>query len=360
MPILECSSLRLSRKVELMETVSVVIPEPGKIELQKREVGEPGPGQILVRTNATLISTGTELTVLTGDYPPDSYWDRIIHYPWAGGYSNAGVVLQIGEGVSGFEVGQRIASFGAHSQYTLVRASDAQPIPDTISDEAATFWTLGRTVINGVRLAGIQMGEAVLLAGAGILSQLAVQFIRHSGGWPVMVVGRGERRIQCIQSLRYGATHTIRGLVGDADVHEQIRALTHERMVDVAFEVTGNPKVIPPLLKTVRRQGRVILLGSQRGPVEVDFHDEVNALGLHIIGAHVSTHPPFETPGNPWTAARNGQLFFDWLAAGMIETETMITHRFSWTGAPEAYQMLLHDRSQAVGVILDWRDDASA
>ena len=107
----------------------------------------------------------------------------------------------------------------------------------------------------------------------------------------------------------------------------------------------------------VRRMGRVILLGSPRHPVTVNFHNEIHTLGLQVIGAHTSTQPAFETAHTPWTRRRNSELFFDLATAGRLVLDDMITHRYAWREAPRAYAMLAEDRTRALGVVLEgWGD----
>jgi 2-desacetyl-2-hydroxyethyl bacteriochlorophyllide A dehydrogenase len=313
------------------------------------ELPEPGPGEALIRTRKTLISTGTELTAYTGDFPPGSVWAGIVQYPWQPGYSNVGEVVAVGPEVAGYEPGQRVASWGAHAIHTLQPLSQMQAIPDGVTDDQALFWNLGKTVMNGVRLAGIALGEAVVLVGAGILGQLAVQYAALSGAIPLIVVDLSERRLE--KARLHGATHALIG--GRDELEADVRQITRGRMADVAFEITGNQAVIPVALRLVRRLGRVVLLGSPRGKVELDFHDEVHTLGLQIIGAHVSTQPEVETPYNPWTPERNGQLFFDLVLAGRLQMDDLISHRYPWRDAPAAYEMLAADRTQAMGVVLE-------
>src|SRR5262249_51738819 len=136
---------------------------------------------------------------------------------------------------------------------------------------------------------------------------------------------------------------------------DPVRGLTHGRGADVVIEVTGNPQAIPGALRLARRLGRVVLLGSPRGTTLVDLHDEAHCAGLEIIGAHNSTHPPAETPNPPWSIHRHVELFLEWTAAAKLSVEPLITHRYPWRDAPAAYQMLLEDRSQALGVVLEWR-----
>ena len=135
-----------------------------------------------------------------------------------------------------------------------------------------------------------------------------------------------------------------------------VQRLTKGRMADVVFDVTGNPLAMQGALRVARCKGRVVVLGSPRGPVSIDFHDEVHTEGLEIIGAHNRLHPPVETPHTPWTMARDAELFLEWQAAGVVDVRPLITHRFGWRKVAEAYQMLAEDRSQAIGVILDWSE----
>lgn len=332
----------------------LIFSEPFQAEWEEMDLPDPGPGEILVRTRKTLISTGTELTAYTGDFPPNSVWAGYIQYPWREpGYSNVGEVMVLGPDVTEYEVGQRVVSWGRHASYNIQPASRVQAIPDGVTDDQALFWNLSKTVMNGVRLARIALGEAVVLLGAGLLGQLATQLINLSGGFPIIVVDLSERRLQMAQA--HGATHTLLG--GRDELLDDIRQITRGRMADIVFEITGNQNVIPLILRMVRRLGRVIILGSPRGKVEVDFHDEVHTLGLQVIGAHVSTHPEAETPYNPWTAARNGELFFDLVIAGRLQLDGMITHRYPWREAPAAYETLAADRTQAMGVVLEgWQE----
>src|SRR5437588_7827355 len=151
----------------------VVFTAPRQVALEEQEWGEPGPGQALLRTERTLISTGTELTALTGDFPPGSRWADYIRYPCSVGYSNAATVIAVGEGVEGVRPGDRVASTSAHATYAVRRAADLWPVPAQVAPEAAAFSTLAEIVMGGVRRSRLAFGEAVVIVGAGLLGQLA-------------------------------------------------------------------------------------------------------------------------------------------------------------------------------------------
>lgn len=334
----------------MIKAKRVVFNAPREVAIEPVELSKPERGQALLRTSKTLISTGTELTALTGDFPPNSRWADYCRYPFPVGYSSVATVAVVGPGVECVKAGDRVASHAGHATEALYPADRLWPIPDGVDDEAATFATLAEIVLGGVRRSRLMLGESVVILGAGLLGQLAVAFCRVAGAWPLVVLDPAEQRLPFATNM--GASHAL-PLTGEQARDEVVR-ITRQRMADVVIEVTGNPQAIVGALKLARPLGRVILLGSPRGPVKVDLHDEAHSNSLEIIGTHNMAHPPVETPNAPWTMRRHVELFFDWQAAGIVDVRPLITHRFGWQLTPEAYGMLLADRSQALGVVLDW------
>lgn len=330
-----------------------VFTAPNEVALEPCEFESPGAGKVLLRSDRTLISTGTELTALTGDFPKGSAWDAYIQYPTGAGYSSAATVLEVGEGVERVKVGDRVASTAAHATHAIHNANYLYPIPDGVDSEVAAFVTLAEIAMNGVRLSRVVFGESVVIIGAGLVGQLATHFCRLAGAWPIIVLDPAAQRLPT--ALKMGATHAL-PLTVDA-ARPEVERLTKGRKADVVIEVTGSPPVMAGAVKLARRRGRVVILGSPRGPVTLDFHDEVHTFGLEIIGAHISAHPPAETPHTPWSVARHAELFLDLQAAGVIDVAPLITHRYPWRQTPEAFQMLLRDRTQALGVVLDWSQE---
>jgi len=334
----------------MRQTREVVFTDARQAVMEQRDLPEPGPGEVLIRTRCSLISTGTELSAFGGELRPGSRWAQYVRYPWRPGYSNVGTVEAVGPEVAGLEVGQRVVSHGGHASQVLQRAGLVQLIPDAVSDEDAAFCTLGVICLNGVRLARLQLGESVVVCGAGLVGVLATRFARMSGAWPVISLDLAPARLEFAKAQ--GATHIL--ALDAAEAEEDVRSITKGRMADAVFEVTGNAKVIAPLMRLPRRLGRVILLGSPRGMTELDFHDEVHTNGLHVIGAHNSTHTPVETPYNVWTLQRDRELFLDLVAGGEVAVNGLITHRFAGEQGPDAFEMLWEDRTRLMGVILDW------
>jgi 2-desacetyl-2-hydroxyethyl bacteriochlorophyllide A dehydrogenase len=325
-------------------------------EFEEYDVPSPGEDEILIQTTRTLISPGTELTLLSGEYPPDSYWARYGKLPCIPGYSNVGRIVKLGRGVDGFREGDVVASGGTHSQYVVINVKSPGTesvvirVPDGVRPEEATFHSLAATAMNSVRLAHVSMGEATVVMGAGIVGQFAVAFSRLSGSLPVIAVDPSRLRLE--KAKISGANELIDP--SSKRLEEAVSKLTKGRLADVVFEVTGNPDVLPTGLKLVKEGGRFVILSSPRGLSTVDFHDEINRPSRIILGTHVESHPSVEGYQSQWTYRRNVEFFFDLLLSRLMRIDHMITETYSWTKAPDAYQFLLEDRTRALGIILDF------
>lgn len=336
-----------------MKGFRVVFSKPMKVGIEAFELREPAENEVLVKTKATLISTGTELTALTGDFPDQSAWSMYIKYPFAPGYSSIGEVIKCGSRVKDISIGDIVASTSHHATHALVRADELIKVPENIKVENACFHTIAAGVMNSIRLAKVSLGESVVIVGLGLLGQMATIFSRMAGAYPVIAVDLSENRLKIAEIS--GATHIL--CADDWDnVRESVERITKNRMADKVFEVTGNPEVIPKAITLAKIMGYLIILSSPRGKTILDFHDEVNSLSRIIIGTHFSSQPVFETPYNPWTRKRNTELFFDLLSAGYLRIDHLITHEYYWRDAEKAYEMLLEDRTKALGVILKFEE----
>jgi 2-desacetyl-2-hydroxyethyl bacteriochlorophyllide A dehydrogenase len=336
-----------------MQNPTVLFTRPGNAVFEDRPVPAPGPGQLLLRTRRTLISTGTELTVLSGDFPDESAWADYGEFPFVAGYSSSAEVVDAGEGVEDVPVGSLVAAPTPHARYAVAPVSSVARVGRSdVAVEDVTFTTLAQTAMNGVRRARVAWGDSVVVFGLGLLGQLAVRFCRLSGARPVIGVDVVDSRLSVLP--RSAATI---GINPDRDdLRQVIGAATRRRMADVVIEATGDPNLIPAEFDVLRaEQGRFVLLSSPRGDATAfNFHDLCNRPSHTIIGTHISSHPAVETPDALWTLGRNAELFFDLVGDGELEVASLVTHRLAFVQACDAYRMLLADRSQALAVVLDW------
>ena len=321
-----------------------------RVAIEDRPMPSIGPGEMLIRTRCTLISTGTELTILAGDYPPGTAWSKYAKFPFLAGYDNIGEVVDLGTGVDNAWLGRTVATYCHHARFVKAAPSNARPVLRHLPDHHAVFFTIAEIVMNGVRRGGITWGETVIVYGMGLLGQLTARICRIAGATRVFCADTAPARLAMLPK------HPAFIPVNPAsdDVAAIVRDATRGRMADAVFEVTGNPAVIPNEFAALRRCGRMILLSSPKGLTMFDFHDLCNAPSFTIIGAHNSSHPEVATSANPWTQHRHGELFFDMAADGDLDLEPLISHRRPYTDAIELYQMLLDDRSKAMGVVMEW------
>ena len=331
---------------------TVVFPRAKEIVIENLEMPQPKPGEVLIKTECTMISIGTEMTALIGEYPKGSTWEKHFNYPYYPGYNNIGTVVQVGEGVSRELIGKKFGSWGRHAAYVAVEAQHLEPLPADLPVDHAVFFTLAEIVMNGVRRSGIRWGESVVVYGMGLLGQFCARFCRLCGGMPVFAVDTSAERLARLPKdpLLIGIDPT------KEDVAAVVKARNGGRLADLVFEVTGNAALIPSEFAALRTQGRMVLLSSPHAPTLFDFHDLCNNPSITIIGAHNFSHPPVATPDNPWTQARHVQFFFELIQAQQLDLEPLITRRTSFADAPMLYRKLLQDRSSELGIILDWRN----
>ncbi len=333
---------------------SVIFPAAEKVILQDTGYPEPKKGEVVIRSECSLISTGTEMTFLKGECPKNSKWSSYIHYPMTSGYSVAGTVEAVGEGVSTEWIGRRVASFSHHAQYVAAPERELREIHYEIPPEEAAFFAMAEVGLNGIRRTRVELGSRVVVYGAGIIGQLLVRFLLAGGCTEIVVADVAETRLGFLPD----SPAVIPVCSKIQSVLEKVRRVTYGQLADIVFETTGNADLIPYEFEVLHQQGKLCMLSSPKKKTWFDFHDFCNAGSIQIIGAHTSAQAPVATYDNPWTCARNSEVFFKMIHNRQIDISNLISHHASFEQAPDMYQMLLKDRSQAMGVVLHWSDSA--
>ncbi len=330
----------------------IVFPKKQSGEIQYREIKKPGSGELLVKNRKSLISIGTEMTAFSGDYPAGSVWEKFFPYPFDTGYATVGEVIGVGEGgVDKSWIGKRVGTMAPHCRYAVVSVEDVRIVHRAeISDEEAVFYIIAQIVMRGIRMSKVGWGDAAVVFGMGLLGHFAACFCRLSGAKPVIAVDTADFRLDLLPKDK--SLISVNAL--KQDLLEKVKEHTGGRMADVVFEVTGNAKLISDEFKVLHDQGRFVMMSSPRDKTEFDFHDLCNRPSHTIIGAHNFSHPKTATYENPWTMVRHCELFFDLVADGELDVKRMISHRVSYKNAPEIYCQLLKDRSQYMGIVIDW------
>jgi 2-desacetyl-2-hydroxyethyl bacteriochlorophyllide A dehydrogenase len=333
-----------------MRSLDIVFPRARIVALVEVDVREPGPGEVRCRALSSLVSTGTESFCLDGTFDPDTFWQEWVQYPFAPGYSMTSRVVDTGPGVEGVAVGDRVATSTPHSSAFVVPAGECVKVPDDVTDEQACWASLACTTQLGVRRARLELGESAAVVGLGVLGQLVVQYLRLAGARRIIAIDTVESRLAA--AVAGGATHTIAADVVAA--REVVREITAGAMVDVAFDITGHPAVLSPTTRLVHPLGRVVLLGDTPTPSRQQLGPRIVADSVSILGVHASSAPEIATLRDPWTLPAMAGLFFDLVAAGRMDVDSLASHRFTPYQAAEVYEALRRDRSAYLGVFLDW------
>jgi len=223
--------------------------------LTYREVADPvpGPGELLVANQAIALEGGD--VMLRQLYPPPGP-DHVV------GYSSAGEIVALGEGVAGFSVGQRVAVFGqagSHASMRVARASETWAVPDALDLESAAcvpvaFGTAHEALFEHGRL---QAGQTVLLQGAaGGVCLAAMQLAKAAGA---RVIGTGSSHEQLGKLKPYGLDAGID--YRTEDVGERVRELTDGKGVNLALDPVGG-SMITTIVGCTGEGGRIVLVGG--------------------------------------------------------------------------------------------------
>jgi len=346
-----------------MEGRRLVFTGQRRVELQPFDVPTPGPHQVLVRTTRTLVSAGTEVKAFLGIQRGGG------SYPRFSGYAKVGVVVAVGDGVTAVRSGDRVATLKGHASHVLVDLSPIpvppegalptkqwpgapdwlQVIPVGVSDEQATFAVLGSVALHGVRKAAIHLGETCVVVGQGVVGQLVGQLAGLNGARPVIGVDLDIERLE--QSRQSGLDFQV---AATEDTVAQVWALTDGRGANVAFDCTATTRAFPSLLQMAAFAGRIVVVGSLVGTVEISLYDELQLKELTIIGVHQPKAPGYWHPAVPWTQAVNRRNILDLLAVGRLRVEHLISHSVPATAAPVLYQQMAASPHGWLGVIFTW------
>ena len=331
-----------------MKAQRVVWPSRAKVDIETFTLPPVGDDEVLVATECTLISPGTERAFLLG--LPNAQGS----YPTRPGYSNIGRVIDVGKAVTDCEIGDRVASTQGHTSHFVTSPTRLLRIASTdVPAEEAVFFNLGAIALQGVRKARIELGEAALVLGQGLIGLLAMQLSKLSGALPLIAADLTDSRLEISKSM--GADYSFNP--EDADFSEQLGDATKGDGPAVVIEATGHPDAITTALDVAGRGARVVLLASTRGETpSVNFYRDVHKKGLILYGAHNSIRPRQESSSNFWTLEDDSFLLLSLIAQKRFNVIPLISHRVPGEDAPKAYQRLMEWNPNLLGVVLQWNN----
>lgn len=342
--------------------IGLVFTEPKKIGYQE-EVDRPlAANEVRVQTLYSGVSAGTELTAYRGSNPYlHKQWDPArrlfvpaarpsLDYPLSGwGYEEIGEVIETGREVMGVQAGDRLyGAWGHRTHHILDEASAAQRIfPQELDPILGIFSHLGSIAINGVHDANIRIGETVAVFGLGALGQIVAQLAKRSGA-RVIGVDLWEKRLKLARELK-AIDDAIHG--GEGEVAEQIKALTGDRGVDVALEVTGSTKALNEAVRSAAYSSKVVALGFFQGAAQNLFlGEEFHHNRVHIVCSQISGVSP--ELSYRWNRMRLGQTVMQLQVDGLLNLRPLITHVEPFDRAANIFATLDNTPEEVVQAVL--------
>jgi predicted dehydrogenase/threonine dehydrogenase-like Zn-dependent dehydrogenase len=361
----------------------------GQLNLANVPVPKPKVSHVLVRTIASLVSVGTEKHMLEfakknllgkALLRPDlvrqviakaraegilEAWGQAmgrLDAPVPLGYSSAGVVIDVGPGVEGFASGERVACSGSgyagHTEVASVPANLCAKIPDAVDFESAAFVALGGIALEAVRMAQVSLGEIVVVIGLGLLGQIAVQVLNAAG---CHVIGMDIDDAKAQMALEHGAEAV-------ATDYPQLSAtcrthtMNHGADAVIILAATPSNEPLEQAAELCRERGRIVAAGlvGLEVPRKAFYDKELELVVSRAWGPGLYD-PNYTEKGldypiayGRWTAKRNMEEFLAQLAEGAVHVHHLVTHRFPFDRALEAYELILEGKEPYNGVLLTY------
>jgi predicted dehydrogenase/threonine dehydrogenase-like Zn-dependent dehydrogenase len=355
----------------------------GKTEVPEVPCPRLEAGHLLIRSSISLISAGTERMLVEfgkanllnkARQQPDKVrmvLDKVktdglmptiasvrnkLDQPLTLGYSNVGVALEVGLGVSGYSVGDRIASNGKHAEIVTVPENLCAKIPDQVSDEAAAFTVIGAIALQGIRLAQPTLGEAFVVTGLGLIGLMAVQLLR-SHGCRVLAIDLDGQRLELAR--RFGA-ETVNLSRGEDPV-ATAAVFSRQRGVDgvLITASTSSNEPVHQAAQMSRKRGRIVLVGVVGLELSrADFYEKELSFQVSCSYGPGRYDPNYEERGQDypigfvrWTEQRNFEAVLDMLAEGRLDVSPLVSHRFPLDQAEQAYRLITGEEP-SLGIII--------
>ncbi len=341
-----------------MHARQAVIREPFQVEVREVDLPAPAANQILVETEVSAVSPGTELAVYTGTHqwlkdPKLPDWK----FPFRSGYSAAGTILAAGSAVSGWKAGDRVSYPGNHASAELLTLGHERgrlwKLPPGLEADKAALACIARYGLGASIRAGITLGRSAAVLGLGIIGQFSLRCLLAAGASPVIGIDSVRMRRQA--ALAAGAAHVLDAAA--ADLRVQLDALLGWRGVEIVADATGVPDAIPVAMALACDAGQVVVVGSPRGRAkDVNFYDDLHRRYIEVTGAHGNMlfEPAHTRLAGNWDINKAQNWLLAALASGRLSLDGLVTHRIKPAELGSAYEGLLKNKEEFLGVTVHW------
>lgn len=333
-----------------MENKKITFISPGVAELRSDEICPPAQGEVQVKLVISTLSSGTERANLMGDPNVSPPAGQTALFPRVLGYSASGVVTTVGDGVTAFKPGDRVAmSWSQHSQYINLDQNLVYKISDDISFADGALFHIGIFPLAAIRKCRLEIGESAIVMGMGLLGLVSIPLLKCAGAAPVIAVDPVPEKRE--KALKIGADYALDPFA--PDFADAVRKLT-DGGAKVGIEVTGIGAGLDGILDCMARFGRVALLGCTRNKeFTIDYYRKVHCPGITLIGAHTNARPSAESHGGWWTQKDDVDTIRRLTQMGRLRLSDLMDEIYSPQQAPQVYSRLATEKAFPL-VQFDW------
>lgn len=344
-----------------MQGHRVVMSEPYDCHVETYDVPAPKSGEILIQTEASAISAGTELAVYTGVHQwlndPTRTWPR---FPFVPGYSGVGRVIDVGPDVTGYAAGDRVIWGARHESHAIVKVKGSDAIAQEqlihkISDKGAAkvmaFVALARFPFAALTQSREMLGQCVAVMGQGTIGQLAIRMFAAAGAWPLISVDTVAHRREMAHKAvgSFGVDPT------SATLKDELRKINDGVLPDIVVEATGNPQAVKTAMNIVESGGKVVMVGSPRGIAgDVDFYWDLHGRSIQLIGAHGTAIGVAPREKFSFVRDRAMRTLIHLFESGKVNIDDLITHDVPASEGKAMYDGLLNQKDSFLAVAFNW------
>lgn len=337
---------------------AIVKPSAARgLELRRVPIPQPGPGEVLIKVHKTAIC-GTDVHI----YEWNSWSQQHLVPPMTIGHEYVGEIAELGAGVAGLYIGQRVSGEGhitcghcrnchtgniqwckdtrgvgvdrdgAFAEYLCIPQQNVIIVDKNLPEEVVSFFDAVGNATHTALMFDL-VGEDVLITGAGPIGIIAVGICKYAGARRVVITDVNEYRLELARKMGANAAMNI----ACEDLHEIMNKQGLTEGFDVGLEMSGNDRAFAQMISVMRNGGKISLLGLGDGPIPVDMNDII-CKGLTLQGIY-------------------GRKMDNWhqmsyMVQGGLDLTPVITHRFHYTEFEKGFEAMTSGKSGKV--VLDW------
>lgn len=323
------------KRVPITNGIRLLCYARGKCVLEDSEFLSALSGQVEIETLYTCLNMGTERAMFF------RYNNTPVDFPYYAGVSGAGRVKRVGRKVRGIKKGALVAGNFCHSSINILDASKVVVCPEDFDPVAASMIHLCIIAMQGIRMGRVKKDSRVVILGQGIIGRISANIAKALGAKDVTCVVKTPAKLSTTSNFPAIA-------IEDKGVEEVVKL-----EADVVIDATGDPDAINLAIHVVNENGRVVLLGSNRGKTTNFDINELIKKSITLVGSHLRNQAimPKELGGSYQDEAKN---IIDLIQVGDLRYKDLVATTISPFQLESYYKEKMANDKVSVGVLVDW------